>query len=173
MARRRRMGPKRQTTIAFDLNKMSHEIRMIILEEGNGIIGELAKRVAEEARSLAPTLPSSETPRGPNKRGGDHKSGPLKQNIFAQPSAKVPGSWLVVSPAWYSHLVEYGTEAHEIKPKNKKALAWVEPGATAGDDRLIITQHVNHPKVGPRPFLRPAADKAEQILDSILSSRRG
>lgn len=164
---RRRLGPKRSTAIAFDLNKMSHEIRNIINLEGDGIIGELAQRVAEEARTLAPVLQGE--PRGPNKRNGDDRSGPLKENIFAQPSANVPGSWIVCSPAWYSHFVEYGTNPHDILPKDKDAMVF--PGTNEFAGKTVSTRKVKHPKVAQKPFLRPAADKAEQFLQEIIAKR--
>lgn len=159
MAKRRRLGPKRSTSIAFDLNKMSHEIRNIINLEGEGIIGELAERVAEEARSLAPVLQGE--PRGSNKRNGDDRSGPLKENIFAQPSAKVPGSWIVCSPAWYSHFVEYGTSEHDMPYPGTKVLK------EAGQPY----PKVHHTGAKQKPFLRPAADKAEQFLQEIIAKR--
>lgn len=166
---RRKIGPKRKYTVAFDLNDLNHEIRNIINREGNGILGELAQKIAEEARNLAPSLPSDETPRGPNKRGGDDRSGPLKQGIFAARSAKVANSWIVCSPAWYSHFVEYGTAEHDITPNRESALVF--PGTNEFAGKKVVVKKVHHPKVRQKPFLRPAADKAEQFLQEIISAR--
>lgn len=176
---RRRIGPKRSTQIAFDLNKMDHEIRMIILEEANGIIGELARAVVDEAKRLAPSLPPGEKPRGPNKRPGTHpnaaKSGPLKDMIFCEPSDRMPASWVVCSPTWYSHFVEYGTTPHEmpraafqeqIKNKQRKPMRFKAP-----DGRWITAKWLYHTGARAHPFLRPAADKAEQFLQEILRKR--
>lgn len=171
---RRRMGAKRSATVAFDLNKMEHEIRMIILNEGNGIIGELARAVTEEAKRLAPALPSGEHPRGPNKRGGNPKAGPLKDGIFCEPSDRMPASWVVCSPVWYSHFVEYGTTPHEmpraeyqeqIKNKQRKPMKFKVNG------RWVTARWLYHTGAKKRPFLRPAADKAEQFLQEILRKR--
>lgn len=168
-----RLGGKRSRAPFFDMNKINHEIRMIMLAEGNGIVGELAQRVAEEARSLAPALPGSETPRGPNKRGGDDKAGPLKSKIFAQPSAYVPNSWIVCSPVWYSHFVEYGTEPHEMPRAEfqEKGKKMAFPGTNKFAGKTVVTDWVHHPKVRQKPFLRPAADKAEQFLQQIITER--
>lgn len=48
--------------------------------------------------------------------------------------------------AWYAHLVEFGTRAHKIKPKNAQALAF--GGA--------IVREVDHPGSRAKPFARPA-----------------
>lgn len=48
----------------------------------------------------------------------------------------------------YAHLVEYGTRAHVIAPKKKKAVV-------TGDG---VFKRVNHPGDKPKPFMRPAAD---------------
>lgn len=169
---RRRLGPKRSTTLLFDLNKLSHEIRMIVLQEGNGIIGELAEKIAEDAQKHAPVLAAGNTPKE-KTRSGDHRSGPIANNIFAQPSARIPNSWIVCSPAWYSHFLEYGTEPHEMpdadKQKAGNVMSFVGTKGYAG--KRIITDWVYHPGMKQRPFLRPAMDKAEEFINEILQSR--
>ncbi len=50
--------------------------------------------------------------------------------------------------AWYYRFVEFGTAAHEIKPKNAKSLF------VAG----IFSELVNHPGARAKPFMRPAFD---------------
>ena len=50
--------------------------------------------------------------------------------------------------AYYAHMVEFGTAAHFIKPKNKKSLFF------AGIAREVI----DHPGAKPKPFMRPALD---------------
>lgn len=51
---------------------------------------------------------------------------------------------------WYAHLVEFGTRAHEIKPKARKSLF------VAG----LMREVVQHPGAQARPFMRPAWDAA-------------
>ena len=172
MARRGR-NP-RTGTIGLDLNKMKHELRMQVLDIGMQVLGALAERVAEEANELAPVI-EGETDgklplrRGPNKQGsGD--SGPIKGNVFAHPSDKVPSSWLVRSPAWYSHFVEYGTDAHDMPTKSKSGKRMVFPGTNAHKGRRVGAITVKHPGAKAGAFLRPAADKADVFLEEIINN---
>ena len=48
--------------------------------------------------------------------------------------------------AWYARLVEFGTRAHDIKPRNKRALA------TNGK---VIGAKVRHPGASRQPFFYP------------------
>jgi HK97 gp10 family phage protein len=50
--------------------------------------------------------------------------------------------------AWYARLVEFGTAAHFIKPKNRKSLF------LAG----LFREVVNHPGAQKKPFMRVALD---------------
>lgn len=52
--------------------------------------------------------------------------------------------------AYYAHMVEFGTAAHLIKPKNRKSLFF------AG----VMRELVEHPGAAPKPFMRPAFDAA-------------
>jgi HK97 gp10 family phage protein len=47
-----------------------------------------------------------------------------------------------------AHLIEFGTRAHQIRPKTKEALSF----------NGNFGEVVNHPGVAPRPFMRPALD---------------
>jgi len=51
----------------------------------------------------------------------------------------------------YAPDVEYGTSAHVILPKTKKALHW-------GGDGGPVLAKVNHPGTAAQPFMRPAFD---------------
>lgn len=175
MARRR---SKNSSTVGWDKNKFSHEARAALFELGNEVMGELSEMIAKEANERAPVLeevqpPNSKQPmrRGPNKHGeaNDGREGPIKGKIFAQQSTKVLNTWLVCSPAWYSHFIEYGTVEHGIDPKNKTVLSF--PGTHGFSGQQIVVGHVDHPGVKAKPFLRPAADKAEEFLQQILAER--
>lgn len=177
MARRRVSVRKR--TIAYDLNKVKHEARMAVVELGMEIIGELAEKVADEAnvqsqkvRCEWETLSFQQRRRGPNKKGRID-SGPIAGSIYAMPSEKVPSSWLVVSPAWYSHFVEYGTDPHDmprISSKKGKDMWFLGTNASAG--QAIKTKKVGHPGIRrPQPFMRTAADKADAFLDEIIQRK--
>ena len=168
---------KRSRTIAYDLNKMSQELRYAVLEVGMEVLGELAEKVAEEANSRAPFIEHEidlgEAPlrRGPNKTGSSD-SGPIKGSIFAQESEKVPLSWLVISPAWYSHFTEYGVSIHEMPRKSKSGKKMVFPGTHEFEGEIVATKKVIHPGYTPRPpYMRPAADMAEKFLSEILKEK--
>lgn len=67
----------------------------------------------------------------------------------------------------YGAAVEYGTRPHVIKPKKAKALHWVDEN---GDD--VFARRVNHPGTAPRPYMRPAferaADQAERAIEQVV-----
>lgn len=79
-------------------------------------------------------------------------SGALRRSVRVSTKAKggrVTASLRVGNKrAWYGHMVEFGTRAHQILPKNAKALA------VAG----MPVKSVDHPGAAPRPFMRPAFD---------------
>lgn len=50
----------------------------------------------------------------------------------------------------YVKFVEFGSNPHVIRPKNKKALKF------KGDQSDVITKLVNHPGTRPNPFIRTA-----------------
>lgn len=68
----------------------------------------------------------------------------------------------------YAAAVEYGTKAHEIRPKNAQALAF--PASSSGrrlsgrrrtnSGRLIFAKVVHHPGTRKQPYLVPAAKEA-------------
>lgn len=166
---------KRTRTIGYDLNKMSHEMRSAVLEIGMDVLGELAEAVAERANEYAPVIDDEfggfqPLRRGPNKNGRSD-SGPIKGNVFAQESQKVPLSWLVISPAWYSHFTEFGTSSHTLPRKSKRGKKMMFAGTNEFAGERIMTDKVNHPGHSPIPFMRPAADRAEQLLRAILVKR--
>ena len=58
----------------------------------------------------------------------------------------------------YAAIVEGGSVAHEIKARRRKFLRWEADGATH------FARAVQHPGTSPRPFMGPAAIKAESVL---------
>lgn len=159
-------------TIGYNLNELTHEVRQILISDiGMPFVAELAERVAEEANRLAPVIqpqhPNFPLPlrRGPNKQGHSD-SGPIKGSIVAQQSEKVPLSWLVISPFWGSHFVEYGTKPHDMPRGKKIGHTMIFPGK---DGETVFTNKiVHHPGAKKGPFMRPAADQAERIAREIL-----
>lgn len=53
--------------------------------------------------------------------------------------------------AYYAHMVEFGTQAHDIKPQDAKSLF------IAG----LFGELVHHPGATARPFMRPAMDATQ------------
>jgi HK97 gp10 family phage protein len=61
---------------------------------------------------------------------------------------RMDGRNVASDPTKYAHLVEFGTQAHIIRPENAKALTI---------DANLASNAV-HPGSRPRPFMRPAYD---------------
>lgn len=170
----RRTG-SRTRTVGVDLNKMTHESRAFLLEIGNEAIKRLAELIADKANDNAKNivcneeaLPGQKIRRGPNKEGKSD-SGPISGSIFSQESQKVPNSYLVISPAWYSHFIEYGTEPHEmprISYKKGKYMHFL--GTNNFEGMHISVKKVNHPGIKRHAFLRPAADLADDFVKQIV-----
>jgi len=55
----------------------------------------------------------------------------------------------------YGLYVEYGTQPHVIRPKNKKVLRWnKQKGSTTRKSTDIFAKKVTHPGTQPNPFIR-------------------
>lgn len=66
--------------------------------------------------------------------------------------------------ASYGAHVEYGTDPHEIRPRHAKALHWVD-----ADGNEVFRKRVWHPGTSPRPYMRPAFEKATAPLPEIVA----
>jgi HK97 gp10 family phage protein len=65
--------------------------------------------------------------------------------------------------AWYAHLVEFGTKAHEIKPKKRKSLF------LAG----LLREIVFHPGAKPNAFMRRSFDETSgKAVQEIANATR-
>lgn len=80
-------------------------------------------------------------------------TGTLRRDIHTEMEKETPteATALVGTNLEYAPHVEFGTKAHDILPKNKRALYW--PGARHP------VKKVRHPGTSPQPFLRPAYDE--------------
>lgn len=65
----------------------------------------------------------------------------------------------VAAGAKHARFVECGTDLHEITPKRKQALRFVQNG------RVVFASRVMHPGTKARPFMGTAADVGQQVLD--------
>ncbi len=59
----------------------------------------------------------------------------------------------------YWHFVEYGTRAHVIRPRTKKALWW--------PDAQHPVKRVWHPGTKAQPFIRPAATRQRRLRHGV------
>lgn len=62
----------------------------------------------------------------------------------------------------YGYFVHHGFPAHNIRPKNKKALRWPSGG------RFAFAKSVRHPGFAGDPFVFNALDACDSEIDSIF-----
>lgn len=134
-----------------ELHKLLQELPAKI--EANALRGGMragAKVIEAEAKRLAPVGRDPET-------AGDMRDSirvsVRSRNGKVEATIKAGGK-----KAWYAHLVEFGTAAHLIRPKNRKSLFFAS----------LAREQVNHPGAKKRPFMRPALDsKAQQSVQTL------
>ena len=116
-----------------------------------------AKVQLERARQLVPVGP----PGTENARIYGGYAGALRDSLristtvrgsTVKATVKAGGKTRGGADVYYAHMVEFGTAAHFIKPKNRKSLFF------AGLAREVI----NHPGAKKHPFMRPALDATVQ-----------
>ena len=69
---------------------------------------------------------------------------------------------LDLNRANYGYFVHHGFPAHNIRPKNKKALRWPSGG------RFAFAKSVRHPGFAGDPFVFNALDACDSEIDSIF-----
>lgn len=95
------------------------------------------------------------------ERTGDLQRTIGSLNVRNKPEIKV-GPLNIQGRSFYAHMVEFGTAAHTLKPKKKKALRF------KAHNGQVITRAAEHPGMAPFPFLRPAwATKKKQVEEEI------
>lgn len=78
------------------------------------------------------------------ERNGSVDTGALKNSI----DLEINGDNLVITMEDYYIFLEYGTRAHDIKPKGKALKFNV-------DGKDVFAKVVHHPGFAPKPFIRP------------------
>lgn len=68
----------------------------------------------------------------------------------------------IVAQAQYSADIEYGTQAHEIKPVTKKALHFKKGG------KDVFAMRANIPARPPKPVMRNAANQVQKEIPRIF-----
>ena len=88
-----------------------------------------------------------------------------RRRVTGKTAAKIRGQAGNESrePANYAHLVEFGTAAHTIQPKNKQALS--APGGPF--------DNVDVHGAGPQPFMRNAWSATKRRMERILGEELG
>lgn len=118
------------------------------------------KVIQQHAKSIAPVEPGGTE--HPYKKSLGWEPGALRKSIKL--SAKLQGGAVVAKvkagnkQAYYAHMVEFGTAAHWIKPKNGKVLVIKGNPVPA----------VYHPGARKNPFMRLSMDtKAQAALEQV------
>jgi len=104
------------------------------------------------------------------KARAPHKSGFFKKSIISKLKTYKRNATVIVimgpenkkdpqtgeNPANIAHLIEYGTAAHKIVPRDIKST----PGMPVGGNEMgvLFRGSVNHPGIKAQPFMRPAYD---------------
>lgn len=109
--------------------------RLEAIDDLGPLMRDLALTAVSEQKRLAPV-----------------KTGNLRRSInLGRVTAR---SAETIARADYAAYVEYGTRAHEIRPRNRKVLAWKKGG------RTIFARRVQHPGTRAQPFMVPGAERA-------------
>jgi hypothetical protein len=96
---------------------------------------------------------------GEQKRMAPVKTGNLRRSIrVGRITAR---SAETIAGANYAAHVEFGTKAHEIRPRNKRALRWKVPGG------FRFAKYVRHPGTRAQPFMVPGAERAISRADGL------
>jgi HK97 gp10 family phage protein len=159
---------------SFPKEAMSNKIAMVALDAGAGVIKAQAASNASKIKDTG-LLSKSIKVRKAKKKGATTRLvviGPthMKRAFRRTKSGKLRGVAMkrvkeerakgtkitFMDPGNYAHLVEFGTDPHIIRPKNKKAI-------TVGGEGGVLRKLALHPGTDPNPFMRPAFDaKKEQ-----------
>jgi hypothetical protein len=119
--------------------------RLTALEELGPLMRDVALTAVAEQKKLAPV-----------------KTGNMRRAIHV--GRVTNSSAETVAGAKYSGFVEFGTKAHEIRPRSRKALRWKAAGG------VIFAKRVRHPGTRAQPFMVPGARAAiSSVRDRIIA----
>jgi hypothetical protein len=130
------------------LDALERRLRAISGDQfGVSVTKELAMSTVREAKLLVP-----------------RKTGNLGRSIHV--GSVTPTTATIVASANYAAYVELGTRAHDIYPKNRRALRFAVganrrlSGRPRSGAPVVFAKHVHHPGTRAQPFLVPGAKKA-------------
>lgn len=95
------------------------------------------------------------------------KQGALIRSLEMKPFAD---GWEIghdLRKARHALFVHWGTRAHVIRPRRKKALRW--PSGAGGSTGFVFARFVNHPGYKGDPWLVRAGDAAVAAFDGIVA----
>ena len=95
------------------------------------------------------------------------QTGALVRSLRLRPEGE--SAWIVdhdLQHAPHAVFVHWGTRAHVIRPRDRKALRWAS--GQGGATRFIFAKWVNHPGYVGDPYLVQAADEAVKQFDAIV-----
>jgi len=139
------------TELAGQLEKLKKtaqgaEVRAALLDGAN--------LISDAAKARAPVAPYAT-----NYRGRAIAPGGLKRSLFLQAYA-----YTLKQAAPHAHLVEFGTKAHTVTPKDKKFLMF-------GNLFKRFAKKVQHPGSRPIPFFRDAIRAQRNNVKRLLEAR--
>lgn len=140
------------------LKKTAHgdEIRAALVDGAN--------LISDNARARAPIAPYAT-----NYKGQAIAPGGLKRSLLAAAGRQFKTflqafAFSLKKAAPHAHLVEFGTKAHAIAPKNKKVLMF-------GNAFKRFAKNVQHPGSREIPFFRDAIRAQRGNVKRLLESR--
>lgn len=134
--------------------------------------GKLARNVVRGSLRAAATVVADEARvRAPVRTGGLRESIRVSTRVVhGVPQAKVVAGTKSGKKTkgghdvFYAHMIEGGTAAHTIEPKNRRAL---KLGGFFEDEQFVAS--AEHPGFPARPFMRPAMDA--KFRQAVLAAR--
>jgi len=126
--------------------------RFAAISDNRKLLGQLAGLAVAEAAKLAPV-----------------KTGNLRRSIRIGTVTEREASIIAggAGGVGYAGIVECGSRAHVIVPRNRKVLAWggdrrLSGSLRSGAKATHFARRVNHPGTKAKPYLLPGAKRAAE-----------
>lgn len=135
-----------RTVVGYSLKGIKElQSRFKALDDLGPIMRDLALSAVGEQKKLSPV-----------------KTGNLRRSIHVGHVSDRSAD--TIASAQYAAFVEYGTRAHEIRPRSKSVLRWKDKG---GNFRYAA--RVRHPGTRAQPYMLPGAERA--VSDLVLRDK--
>lgn len=116
--------------------------RIKAIDDLGPLMRDLALTAVSEQKQLAPV-----------------KTGNLRRSIHV--GRVTPRSAETIASANYAAAVEFGTKAHEIRPRGRKMLRFKGAGG------IVFARRVRHPGTRKQPFMIPGAERAITTINGL------